>query len=228
MYQVINLGSTLDDGAAGGCPVDCRMRPDFHVVANNDVADLRHFMVLAANGDKTKTVAADGGVAMNNTAIADNALLPYGYTGVNDDVSTDLDALADIGVRIDDGVIADYRIIRDNDIGHYRDIRSDFNPLADDGCGMHAALHTRRRREYFEQFSKGQPGISYPDGRFIKFGDGVRNDDRPGLGRTGFVEVRRHGEGNLLGTGGLNVGDTGNNNIRIAEHCATNQLGDFS
>ena len=118
MHKIIDFGAPLHDGAPSGRPVDRGIGADFHIVLNNDIADLRHLQVFAVNGDKTEAVATQHGAALDDHPVAQNGPFPQRYIRMNHAVFPDHGAVADIGVRIDDGAVANRDAITDEYLGH--------------------------------------------------------------------------------------------------------------
>src|SRR5208337_4018037 len=62
--KIINLRALADDGRAERAAVNRHVRADFHVVAKDDVADLRHLAVDAAVEHITESIRADDRAGM--------------------------------------------------------------------------------------------------------------------------------------------------------------------
>ena len=80
LHQVVDLGAFADDGRPQRAAVNGDVGADFHVVLDDDVADLRDFAMDAGVEDVAKTVGANDGASMDAHAPADLCL------GVKDDV----------------------------------------------------------------------------------------------------------------------------------------------
>src|SRR5450756_1399569 len=85
--EVVNLRALTDDGRAERGAINGRVRADFHVVVNNDVADLQHFAMAAFVEYIAVAVRADDGSGVNGDAISDLAFR------VDDDVRKQADVV---------------------------------------------------------------------------------------------------------------------------------------
>src|SRR5690606_15181423 len=64
--EIVDLALLADDRIAQSSAVDCRIRTDFHIILNDDTADLRHLLRAFPATDEAETV------------------LPYPYACVKD------------------------------------------------------------------------------------------------------------------------------------------------
>src|SRR5215469_16044724 len=69
--QVVDLGSLANHSRPQCAAVDCDIGADFHIIANNDVANLRDLAMSAIIEDVTKSVRTDHCARVNTNAIAD-------------------------------------------------------------------------------------------------------------------------------------------------------------
>ena len=57
--QIINFGALADDRVAESAAIDRRVRADFHIVLDDDAAELRYFEVARRAADVAEAVLAD-------------------------------------------------------------------------------------------------------------------------------------------------------------------------
>src|SRR5206468_9284182 len=69
--QVIDLGAFADDGRAERAAINRHVGPNLHVVANDNVANLRHFAMDTAVEHVTETIRADDRAGVDADAMAD-------------------------------------------------------------------------------------------------------------------------------------------------------------
>ena len=96
LHEVINLRAFADDRRAERAAVNRHVRADFHVVADDDVADLRHFAVNAAVLHVTKTVRTNHRAGVNADAPADFR------ARINRHVREQIHVVAEFGVVADE------------------------------------------------------------------------------------------------------------------------------
>ena len=93
--EVVNLRALADDRRAERAAVNRHVRADFHVVADDDVADLRHLAVNAAVQHVTESVRADHRAGMDADALADFR------ARINRDVREQIHLVAELGIVAD-------------------------------------------------------------------------------------------------------------------------------
>ncbi len=120
--EVVNFRALADDGGAERAAINGRVRADFHVVVNDDIADLQHFAVPAFVENITVTVRADDGAGVDRHAVADLAFR------VNDDVRKQANVVAELAVAAN--VVP----------AEQRRARANFHPRADDAVGPMCAV----------------------------------------------------------------------------------------
>src|SRR5262245_14227687 len=69
LHQIIDLGSLADHGVAIGTAVDRAASADFHVVLDDDAADLRHFRMAVPAERIAEAVLAETAAGMNDHAV---------------------------------------------------------------------------------------------------------------------------------------------------------------
>ena len=114
LHEVVDLGAFANDRWAQRTAVNRHVRADFHVVADDDVADLRHLAVNAAVLHITETVRANHRAGMNAHAPADFRVR------INGDVRKQVH------------VVAELRIVADTIAGLQDRPRADTHAFADD------------------------------------------------------------------------------------------------
>ena len=71
LHEVVNFSALADDRRAECGAIHGRVRADFHIVADDDIAHLRHFAVKAGIKNVTEAVRADHRAGMNAHTLAD-------------------------------------------------------------------------------------------------------------------------------------------------------------
>src|ERR1035438_10327942 len=70
LHQVINLGALADDRRPESAAINGHIRPDLHVVADDDIADLRNLAVRAVVEHVAEAVRAHDRTGMDAHAFA--------------------------------------------------------------------------------------------------------------------------------------------------------------
>jgi len=86
--QIVHLGAAPDPGLTEGRAINADVGAKLHVVFQNDDPNLRHLMVSAFDGGKTKTVRTD-------------------HSSRVDDAAVDLDAAPENAAGADQAAVAD-------------------------------------------------------------------------------------------------------------------------
>src|ERR1019366_6780570 len=94
--EVVNFRAFADDRRAQRSAINRHVGADFHVVADDDISDLRHFAVNAAVLHVTEAVRANHRAGMNADALADFRMR------INGDVRKQIHLVAEIGVVTDE------------------------------------------------------------------------------------------------------------------------------
>ena len=95
LHKIINFRALADQWCPARRPaVNSRIGADFHVVLNDDPADLRDFEVAGLAHGKAEPVLADGHAGVDRDAVADQGM---GDGGIRPDiaVAADMDPIAD-------------------------------------------------------------------------------------------------------------------------------------
>src|SRR5579862_660167 len=88
--EVINLRASSHAGPAEPAPVDRRIRPDFHIVADFHAACLRDLLVLAAYRFKSKTICPEHHAGVENRPIPHERALSQSNVRIEKTVSPNL------------------------------------------------------------------------------------------------------------------------------------------
>src|ERR1700757_2274779 len=99
MNKVIELHALRDAGIVQRAAIDGRIRPDLHVIANLDDADLRKFPVAPVAVDIAKTIGANHCSGMNLHAITDARASVQSHTRMYPAVFTNPAACANHAMR---------------------------------------------------------------------------------------------------------------------------------
>ena len=167
LHEVINLRALADDGGAECAAVDRHARADFHVVADDDVANLRHLAVDAAVLHVAETIRADHRVGVNADAPADFR------ARINHNVREQIHVVAEFGVVADEiaalqnGPRADAHAFADNTVR--TDVRGGINLRArrDDSRGMNAGGESPFRKKKRHHFGEGDARVRPRESRFF-------------------------------------------------------------
>ena len=103
-----------DDGIAERAAFDGAAGAKLDIIFKDHHADLRYFMMLAVVGGEAEAILADGGIGVDDDAIADLAAVVNNGIGIDDAVVADGNIFADKYAGIDFAVIADFRVIGDD------------------------------------------------------------------------------------------------------------------
>ena len=90
LHEVVDLRSGADPRLADGGAIDRRIRPNLHVVFDDDIADLRDLLVSAIRAcGEAEAIAADDRAVLNDDAVAELHAFPDRNLGVDHAVVTD-------------------------------------------------------------------------------------------------------------------------------------------
>src|SRR5215471_4651198 len=102
LHQVVDLCALANHGVTVGAAIDRAPGADFHVVLNDDAADLRHFGMGAPAQCITKPVLAETAAWVNDDAVPDQAVQ-------NGGLRADRTVAPDPHTRPDDRMCGHYR-----------------------------------------------------------------------------------------------------------------------
>lgn len=142
LHQVVDLGTSLDPGAAKPGTIDADIRADLHVVVDLDNADLGDLLVYGA-WDEAIAVAANNGTTMNDDAFAKYTTLEHDNIGVQPAAGTKINLTTDITTSTDNGTGADTDASFDDRVG------TDMHIIRNHDIGINdsTAMNTGRRRK---------------------------------------------------------------------------------
>ena len=125
LHQVVDTHAIFNDRVVDCTPIDCRIRANFDIVADDHAAQLRHLDPAILRHCVAETVCSDHGAGVHDTActerdvlnqrtvckqvtvIAHPALSANNSTRTDDDTFADDGAFLDHGVRTDLGTVSD-------------------------------------------------------------------------------------------------------------------------
>jgi hypothetical protein len=113
LHQVVDLGASPTRVAPMVARSMQTLAPILDIVFDDDRAQLRHFVVLAAIHHVAEAVAAQHGAGMDAHALADMHMMVDDTEGIKNGFVADLRAVADHAVRIDNGTVTDMREVTD-------------------------------------------------------------------------------------------------------------------
>jgi hypothetical protein len=175
LNEIIDLRALADHGIAAGAPVHGRIGADFHIVLNDDAADLRHLEVPLGPHGETESVLPDAHARMKNDPVAEEGM-GHSHVGGNRAVAPDLHLRADHRMGPDQGSRADLRM----------------GPDDGSGINLHSMLQPSRRMD--EGTRRDTRGC---EGRFRSHGRGKQDpehlcEDAIGLRGHDGGGMRRH------------------------------------
>src|SRR5215470_5118824 len=144
LHKIINFGAFPDHCIGEGAAVDAAVGADFHVVVENDTADLRHLEVALGAHGKAKPVLAYAHACVQDHPVTDDGV-DEAYPGAN------------VAVAPNHHPIADHRACRHGAAGADARLTSDhgtrFHPRAglDHGAGVQQGLARPRHRRLWLQ-----------------------------------------------------------------------------
>ena len=105
--EVVEFHTLADDGAAHCGAVDASVGADFHIVFDDNIADLRNLVVSVGGGCESESVGTNHASGMNGHAVAKLATLVDGHMGIDAAVVANDHAVADVGKRGDVAILSD-------------------------------------------------------------------------------------------------------------------------
>jgi hypothetical protein len=163
LHEVVDLGASLDSRLAHGRTIDGRIRPQLHIVFEDDGGNLRNLLVRAvAAANEAVAIAADDDAVLQDYAIAKRAALANRDIGVDDAVAADHGAGADGHVRIDDGAVADAGARADHDERSDRYASSEADVSGNRAQRVDTWRGAGHRREEADGSRKGEVRVARP------------------------------------------------------------------
>src|SRR5262245_44788525 len=118
LHEIINFAALADDGVLERPAIDAAIGADFHVIVQNDAADLGDLEVALRPHGKAKAVLADAHARVQNDAVAD-------------------DGVRHADPRSDVAALADHDAVADEGTGGHRRGATDLGFAPDHGAGLH-------------------------------------------------------------------------------------------
>ena len=116
MNQIVCFYSPLDPGSSEGCPVDGVAGPDFDILVNLHDSDLGDFMIAAAIGNESISIAADYSAGMPDATFAERDVANQSDVGEQTRPRAYIAARANYAARADITVVTDFGIVTDRRI----------------------------------------------------------------------------------------------------------------
>ncbi len=113
--EIVEFGAPTDDGAANGRAVNAGTGADFHVIFEDDVADVRHFFpspVLLCR--KPKAIGTHDGIGMKGAVFPHHAVKMYPNTGKKSAAVADAGVAPDVNLWINRAIVANHRTFFDD------------------------------------------------------------------------------------------------------------------
>ena len=129
--EIVDFGAVANAGRLESAAVDGGASAHLHVIADFDVAQLRHFDVLAAFEPIAEAVCSDHGVGVDGDAVAEDGAVVQDGIGKKRDIVAELAMAADDRARVDAAARSNDRTFAN------RGKREDAGVLSHDGCRMH-------------------------------------------------------------------------------------------
>ena len=221
VHQVVNLRALADDGGPEGAAINGGVRADFHVVVNDDVADLKHLAMAALVEHIAVAVRADDRAGVDGNAMPDLAF------GINHHVRKQADIVAQLAVAADmiaaqeRGARADFYARADHAVRS--DMRGGINlRRGGDGCaGMDPRRIGVRRKKERQEFRHGRAGVRHTDEHFRGGSEFARHENRRGQTLLGGGEVGfLFGEREVAGLGAVGGSEAGQYDRAVAKDFA--------
>src|SRR5690606_25817978 len=96
-----------------GGAVDTASSADFHIILNDDDADLGDFKIAGSVGSEAETIGADHRGRLQDNPVAQAALFPHNGTGVKHTVLTHLNTVVEGDAGVEDRTTADLDTLTD-------------------------------------------------------------------------------------------------------------------
>src|SRR5690349_4325755 len=116
LNEVIDFGSSANDGRPQGTAIDRHIGADFDVVANDYVADLRHLAMRAGIRNVAEAIRTNDAAGMDAHAMTEFGAGIEGDVGKEVDVVADLAAGTDVICALQDGAGADPHLLAENTV----------------------------------------------------------------------------------------------------------------
>ena len=207
-------------------PVNRHVGPDFHVVVDDDQADLRHFAMDARVKHVAESIRADHRPGMNADALANLGQRIKNDPGKQIRLRADDAMFAKVVAALQNGARPDLNFFAN--VTKRADMRRRVNlrRRRDDRGRVDAGRKCLFREEQGQHAGKGNPGVGNANQDFAGRGEGAVHQDGGGGALFGFGEkslVFR--EGQIAGFGGDGGRETGQDDGAIAQDFSLEFLG---
>jgi len=189
LHQVVDLRPLADDRWSQRPPVNGHVGPNFHIVSNDYMPNLRHLSVNPVIEHVTKTVGPDNGPAMDADPMADLGV------GIKRDRGTQVDVITQTAAGADVISGLEHRSRADPRLGFHHTIGPDMGGgihlrfRRDNRGRMDTRLEDRLREEQVHHLGKGDPGVLNPEQHLARRGERPIDNDRRGRALLGAGEI---------------------------------------
>ena len=233
LYQVVDLGSSLNDGFAQRRSIDRGIGADLHVIFDDDDADLRDLDPPGTGAGITETVAADDYTGVQDDSIADSAALPNDDVGVEQAVGADLRIRADKDAGKEHRSTADFSPGADKYVGKYRHAIGKLGTAVDMGRRAALTAEPGTGKKKRQNFCKGDVRVGgFDKTKRPKVGpaDDAGTDDH-GAGftpRKKFLIARIGEKGDLSGAGLVDRRNSVDNDAAVSNDFPLDMISQFT
>ncbi len=115
LHQVIDLGSSTDNGWPKGPPIDASIRADLDIALDDDVPQLGHLSKTELwIWSVAESIRADDRVVMDRYAVLDLSSIPNRDAAIERNIIAELDVLIESGVAMYGDVLANHAASTDH------------------------------------------------------------------------------------------------------------------
>ncbi len=222
LHQIVDLGAASDPGLTESRTIDANVGTELYVVFQNHDPNLRHLVVGAVNGCKTKPVRADHCSRVDNTAVPELTIFLHDHPRVENTVC------AYSGVAPQNAAGTNDAAVSDGCAGRNRNQRTDAcafanrNVVSHNGRRMHSGIGTLHRVEDLERLRESEIRFwadeEIPSGKSLGIGD----QDCTGCRRLCLLHIFRVVEkAQVLGLRGIEWPDATDLQIPVTDHIGT-------
>ena len=155
MDQIIHFSTVSHNGASHRCPVDTGVTAYFHVISQYHITGLLNFIMLTVIGNKAKPVPADDTARLQDIAVPNDTIFPYGHIGIDDAIAAHFNMAANIRMGKYHRIVTDLRTGFHYGKGLYCHIFPQFRIFSHIGKRTDDPLYLFLGTEQFQQFRKG-------------------------------------------------------------------------
>ena len=228
LHEIVDFHAFSDVCAAHRGAVHAAVCPDFHVVFNHHVSNLRNLVVAVLRGREAEAVGTDDAAGVERHARPDAAVVVNDGVRIDDAVVAHRHALADDGMRLNLAVFADFRTLAN--VGEGPDVAVVTHRCGrrNEGERVDALLSGLHRLVGLQQLGHGLVGVFHADerGRHLAVELYIVVDEHHRRLRivdvVGIFFVREEGDGSGLSL--FNFGKSVDDGIRVAFDAPANHL----